>query len=145
MNRALFAFALLALAASARAAGEALPQAYGAANDGAIFDGAKTRSPRGEVQAGPTADTRSPEQIAADEAARTRSRLQKPSAVTPGPDKEIAKPKSSTPFYQTQDFKEGIKGALIGALIGSFGGIFGALIGAAVGFAIGYVLSKLWG
>ncbi|MBI3289362.1 MAG: hypothetical protein HYZ74_07570 [Elusimicrobia bacterium] len=140
---ALVAFA--ALSAHAGSGAPALNQARTAVDNPATFDGARDRGIAGPVKAGASTDTRSAEQIAADEQAkadaRAAAKAQSQPSLTTAADKAAVAAKPN-PWFAKAHIYNGLKGALVGALVGSFGGWVGALIGAGVGFLIAYAISK---
>ncbi|MBI5247685.1 MAG: hypothetical protein HY923_10935 [Elusimicrobia bacterium] len=138
--RGLALLAALISAPSFAAAGGALGDARGTAQNPGAFDGSKPRPEGDVVTVGSTGYKRTQAQVAADEQilADKRAAL---TARTVGADKELDPPKPNE-WTKKEHFISGIKGGILGLLIGSLFGGAGLLIGVLAGGLIGYGMSR---
>jgi len=128
------------IAPSFAAAGGALGDARGAAQNPGSFDGSKSRPESDPVKAGSTGDQRTPAQVAADEQILADKRAALTSRPI-GADKELDPPKPNE-WTKKEHFISGIKGGLLGLLLGSLFGFAGLGIGLVAGALIGYGMSR---
>ena len=133
--------AVMAAPSFAAAAGGALGEARGAAQNPGAFDGGKTRPESEPVKAGSTGDKRTPGQIAAEEQALANTRSAALTVRPIGDDKELEPPKPN-PWTKKEHFISAAKGGLLGLLFGSLFGFAGLGIGLAVGALLGYGMSR---
>ena len=134
--------ALIVAPSFASAAGGALGDARGAAENPGAFDGGRNRPAGDAVKADSTGDKRTPAQIAADEQILADKRAGLTAEL--GADKELDPPKPNE-WTKKEHFIAGIKGGLLGLLLGSLFGFAGLGIGLAAGALIGYGMSRFAG